>query len=267
MKKRIFIFAATVLAVITVMQITVFASDARVEYVKPSYAAADITGILEKSSLSDADYETLYLQTGLTKIGVDRCMARGGEGVARIKSIQDGLFSDYTVRRDCFAPFCRAYGTGVHNACCYLENGDIIVTSATHIAGVEAGHAGLVTDAAHGVVVQAVSYFTESKTGSVRDFTGRLNFLVLSPVAPEEVKANAANYAKSKLTGKRYGICPDKRDCSRTHCAHLVWYAYKRFGIDLDCNGGYFVTPKNIANSPLVCVVQVFGFDLTALWR
>lgn len=267
MKRRIFIIAAVVLTVFAAMQITVFASDVRAEYVKPPYAATDISGILEKSSLSDADYETLYRQTGLTKIGVDRCMARGNEGVARIKSIQSGLFCDYAVDTDRFAPFCRAYRTGKRVACCYLENGDIFVTSSTHIAGFSAGHAGLVTDAARGETLQAVSYFAESRLGSARDFTCRLNFLVLSPVASAEAREEVVRYAKSNLLGTKYGVCPSKHECGRTQCAHLVWYAYNRLGIDLDCNGGYFVTPKNIANSPCVRVVQVFGFDLDELWN
>lgn len=267
MKRRIFIIAAVVLSVFAAMQITVFASDARAEYVKPAYAATDISGILEKSSLSDADYETLYRQTGLTKIGVDRCMARGSEGIARIKSIQSDLFCDYAVDTDRFAPFCSAYRTGMRAACCYLENGDILVTSSTHIAGFPAGHAGLVTDADRGEALQAVSYFAESRLGSARDFTCRLNFMVLEPCAPDGVREEVVRYAKSNLLGKKYGVFTGKRECGRTQCAHLIWYAYNRLGIDLDGNGGLFVTPKNIANSPCVRVVQVFGFDLDKLWN
>ena len=51
-----------------------------------------------------------------------------------------------------------------------------------------------------------------------------------------------------------------------TQCAHLVWYAYKNFGIDLDCNGGCVVKPQDMANSPYMQVVQIYGFDPEKLW-
>lgn len=55
-----------------------------------------------------------------------------------------------------------------------------------------------------------------------------------------------ANVATEPLTG--------------TQCAHLVWYAYKQFGIDLDSDGGFFVTPYDIQNSPYLEVVQSYGY-------
>ena len=53
---------------------------------------------------------------------------------------------------------------------------------------------------------------------------------------------------------------------TRTQCAHLVWYAYRHFGVDLDSNGGLVVTPPEMANSPYVEVVQIYGFDPVKLW-
>lgn len=47
---------------------------------------------------------------------------------------------------------------------------------------------------------------------------------------------------------------------SGTQCAHLVWYAYKQVGIDLDSDGGIFVTPYDILNSPYLEVVQSYGY-------
>lgn len=47
---------------------------------------------------------------------------------------------------------------------------------------------------------------------------------------------------------------------SGTQCAHLVWYAYKQYGIDLDSDGGFLVTPYDIQNSPYLEVVQSYGY-------
>ncbi len=50
-----------------------------------------------------------------------------------------------------------------------------------------------------------------------------------------------------------------------TQCAHLVWYAYKHFGYDLDSNGGVIVTPQDLFDSPLLEVVQIYGMDVRKL--
>ena len=46
-----------------------------------------------------------------------------------------------------------------------------------------------------------------------------------------------------------------------------MWQSYRQFGLDLDYNGGALITPKDLANSPDVDIVQVFGFDLEKLWK
>ena len=51
-----------------------------------------------------------------------------------------------------------------------------------------------------------------------------------------------------------------ERALSGTHCAHVVWYAYQRIGIDLDSDGGIFVTPYDIQNSPYLEVIQSYGY-------
>ena len=38
-------------------------------------------------------------------------------------------------------------------------------------------------------------------------------------------------------------------------------------GYDLDPTGGPLVTPDDIANSPYLEVVQIYGFDPDKLWK
>ena len=57
------------------------------------------------------------------------------------------------------------------------------------------------------------------------------------------------------------------RNLKTSQCAHFVWYAYKKFGIDLDSNGGKVVKPQDIALSDKVELVQAYGFNLDTLWR
>lgn len=40
---------------------------------------------------------------------------------------------------------------------------------------------------------------------------------------------------------------------------HLVWYAYKQFGLDLDADGSWLVTPRDIAKSDKLVVIEAFG--------
>lgn len=246
----------------------------------PDYPMKDLTEILEKSELTEQDYALIYRQTGLTKIGVDRALNRGYSGKNRIKAIQKDLFERHTVTNEWFAPFICTDRLEKHINCIYLEDGDILVTSSTHLSGWRMGHTGIVVNGASNSVLESnaygsTSYITSGVKGN--SFTDRINFLVLSPKLSDDeeenrrIKSEVAKYAAENLVGKPYdvtvGVLGAKDAINRTNCSHLVWYAYNKFGYDLDSNGGLIVTPKQIANSPLVEVVQAFGFDLQTLWR
>ena len=85
---------------------------------------------------------------------------------------------------------------------------------------------------------------------------------------PDEEKAKkAAEFAKEKLIDVPYSIFAGllQKDKSKneavssSHCSHIVWQAYKAIGIDIDSNGGRIVTPKDIAKSDKLRLVQIFG--------
>ena len=244
-----------------------------IEVWSPDYEKTDLTEILSKETLTDEDYEILYSQTGLTKVGIDRALMRGETGKKRIKDIQDEYFNDYTVENDLFAPYvCTdrlADGKSMLNT--YLEKGDIIVTSSTHISGFRIGHSGIVTNADLGRVMQAMAYGTPTFEGRIGDFTSRVNFMILSVKCDGEIKSKAADFARESYRGVPYsgfiGVFTKKETTEKTQCAHLVWQAYREFGVDLDYNGGMLITPKDLANSPDVELVQVFGFDPVKLWK
>lgn len=274
-KKIIFaIVAAAIIVTIGIacigMQIAFVVADG-IECYHPEYEQVDLNGILGKDELSDEDYGVLYTQTGLTKAGVDRALLRGEAGKKRILDIQKSYFKEYEVINEYFCPYICQDKINEHASYVYLENGDIIVSSSTHFSGWRIGHAGLVTNAANNKVLQASAVGEASAVGSVRDFTNRVTFMILSPKAAAETKAEVVDYAVKNLEGKIYdptaGVFSSKNKVDKTQCAHLVWHAYNQFGIDLDSTGGPVVTPKDIANSPYVEVVQVFGFDPVKLWK
>lgn len=243
---------------------------------RPDYEMIDIGDILDKDELSEKDYEILFEQTGLTKTGVDRALARGASGKSRILTIQENYFKDFEVINGHFklngytVPLiCTDWINGRAQAI-YLENGDVILSSSTHISGYRMGHAGLVTDGDNGKVMQAMAYGDPTYVGNITDFTNRVNFMIFSVKTDSETKERVVQNALENYIGTEYsaftGVFTDKNSIKKTQCAHLVWYAYNQFGIDLDSDGGLMVTPNDIANSPYLELVQVFGFNPYELW-
>lgn len=101
-------------------------------------------------------------------------------------------------------------------------------------------------------------------------------------IIEQSVPQKVAKYARNNLLDIPYSLTAElaekiwKKDSARvyakngmgentdrlagTHCAHIVWYAYKQFGIDLDSDGGLFVTPEDIRNSEYLEVIQTYGY-------
>ena len=98
----------------------------------------------------------------------------------------------------------------------------------------------------------------------------RPSFLILSPNCDDKKKEEVVNYAIENLLGIPYnifaGVFPLKDKITSTQCAHLVWYAYYKNEIDLDDNRGLIITPKQLANSKEMTVIQNFGFASYTLW-
>ena len=235
----------------------------------PSYDMVDISDILKKDGLEDSDYQTLYEQTGLTKVGVDRALARGQYGINRILQIQKDYFEDYKIEHVKLAPFTCMDFLEKAISPVFLKDGDIVVSACTTISGWRLGHSGIITDGPGERVLHALTYGTESHTDNVSYFTATNAFIILE--VDTDRQNEVVEYAKENLFGIPYegtaGLFTDKNKIKKTQCAHLVWYAYKQIGIDLDSTGGPIVTPKDIANSPHVKVVQIYGFDPEKLWN
>lgn len=236
----------------------------------PDYEKADITALLNKEKLGRDDYDLLYRQTGLTEIGIERELKRGEEGKRKIEEIQDAFFTPREmIRQHVAAWMCIDVIRGAAPNVT-LETGDIIVSASTHISSLRIGHAGLVVDGEKGEVLQATAYGQDTLIGHVTDFTSRINFIVLRPKASEEIKQKVAAYAKENLVGIPYdafaGVITHKDAIPRTQCAHVVWYAYKQFGVDLANQNKLMILPYDLACSDAVDVVQTFGFDPEKKW-
>ena len=170
------------------------------------------------------------------------------------------------------------YVDGTHLA--DVQEGDILITKNSRFLGWRNGHAGLVVDAKEGLVLEAIMLGTDTKLCSIEKWTGYPAFQVLRLKEGAERAKQVAVYAEKNLVGVPYqllagvksrlfvkkesegGVSERKVSCvlEGTQCAHLVWYAYMQAGIDLDSDGGFLVTPTDIQKSPLLEVVQSYGY-------
>ena len=262
------VFATTVLGV---LQLGVVYTARAWKQWSPDYQKVDLTPILNQQTLSEEDYQTLYKQTGLTKLGIDGFLQKND--IQGILSVQEFFFAKHTVTADKFAMFTYLEEIENYAPMAVLEDGDILVSATTRVSWWRYGHASLVIDGEGKRILESLAPGYESEINHARTFACLANFLVLRPKLDKETRAGVASYAKENLIGIPYqmttGILSKKYnpdELKRSQCAHLVWYAYKQFGVDLDSTGGLVVKPQDMANSEHLEVVQAFGFDLDTLW-
>lgn len=257
-------------------------------HVFPSYPRTELSHVLSKPVLTENDYQTLFRQTGLSSILIDKLRAQGRE--AEIYKAQEQYFQEIKVRCEPNTIISReeyvvdAEGKsaqGMHIV--DVEDGDILITYCSHTFGWRNGHAALVIDAENRLTLEAQVLGEPSKVLSMDHWEEYPSFLVLRLTdASPEVRRQAARYAAQNLVGIPYKLTAGVREAAvnwpkrgvkgpeedvmeetltGTQCAHLVWYAYAAFGYDLDSDGGFLVTPYDLENSPLLEVVQSYGIS------
>lgn len=248
---------------------------------KPDYPKIELAGIVSKEELSEEDYRTIFLQTGLGRSAADALLSKNfGKSRERIfEKYQNNFFAagEYECKLIAVIVYEERLRDEEGNLAPGFEvpdlrNGDILITKATHSLGWRHGHAAIVTDAENGETLEAILLGNPSLFQSISKWRTYPSFIQLrlknnDNNDPEKV----AEYAKKESIGIDYGLLtgiPNKEpeEVSKTQCAHLVWYPYKHFGYDLDSDGSWLVTPKDIANSDQLEVVQVYGVNPEEIW-
>lgn len=260
------VFAVLSFLIITaiILEAGVFVKD-RDEVWAPDYQKVDISSVISKETLTKKDYDLIFSQTGLTRTGFDSLKAEGDTD--KVLEIQERFFSEPDCVKDQFAPFTCYHEIDSPIPTTVLEDGDIICSPTTHFSFFELGHSAIVTNAEYGTVLNSTGYETKSCFEDVTTSTNRPAFIILRAKQTKEKREKIAKYAADNLTDLPYSISigiigkknPDK--LTRTNCSHIIWYAFKKFGIEIDFNAGPFVFPRDIAKSDEFEVVQVFGID------
>lgn len=250
-------------------------------YVRPDYSKSDISVILNKENLSDDDYKEIFYQTGLGKTAVDEILMEEN-GEAKIIKFQENFFRNNNV-------LCESIGiitsqesiVNDKNEPMYgfdlapYKNGYVLITKATHSLGWRHGHAAIITDAENQETLEAVILGSNTRLQNINKWRIYPSFIMLKlKDTSQETLNSLAEFAKNNLNDIPYGLTvgltdkknPNPENIKSTQCSHLAWYPFKQYGYDVDSDGSWLVTPKDIANSDLFEVVQVYGVDPKDIW-
>jgi len=284
--KRRGIRVITIIAVITLIVAGgLVISDAITEpdaHFVPDYPKTNIEEILSKNQLTEEDYKTIFCQTGLGKPSIDELRKESPDSTNAILDFQDNFFKkiDYVCEKN--SPISKEESVIDENGnfingteLAPLHNGDIMITKSSHVFGWRNGHAAIIVDAAQGETLESVVLGTNSLVQQIDKWKNYPDFMIFRiKGSSEELMNEISQSALINLNDIPYdftvGILSPKYEkageISGTQCSHLVWEAFKLFGYDLDSDSGMIVTPKDIANSPLLEVVQVYGVNPEEIW-
>ena len=241
---------------------------------EPAVKQVNIVPILEKKNWSGTDYALLTAQTGLAEEVLAALEEQGRR--EELLTLQEEYFRQITICCDPNSILSREeyvvdeQGHQVKGMSIpYVEEGDILITFCSHAFGWRNGHVGLVVDAKDRLVLEAQVLGTPTLITSLDHWECYPSFLVLRLEGADRAeRAAIAAYALETLVDVPYrltaGIWRGRTTkgadtLSGTQCAHLVWYAYYQFGYDLDSDGGLIVTPRDLAESKNLKIIQKYG--------
>ncbi len=225
----------------------------------------------EKVTLTkETHYNTFFQQTGLGADALDTLLQEGD--FRKLESVQDAFLGEDQV--ECvsvFGWFTRSdrIDSSQSASLVDLRPGDILLSFSTHSLGWRHGHAGLVIDEKR--VLECTSWGKDSRIVKSKHWRKYSNYAVLrvkNSTGDEQKKV--AEFAEKHLQGVPYHLsagflgakAPETtKPYFGLQCAYLVWYAWQAFGYDLDSNRGRLVTVKDIWESDLLEIVQVYGFS------
>lgn len=282
--KRIKKIITTAAILILAAVVIIFFLENKIEkewHYTPSYAKLDIEKIIE-DGIKEDEYKDLFLQTGLGKSSIKGIIESNQNYVEELKKYQNNFFMENNYECDRITIITGeelsvdAEGKTIGKFKIQgLEDGDIFISLSTHSLGWRHGHAAIVVDSSKGTILESLILGKDSEYQYYQKWEKyptfiqlRIKDVVLEQVDGDrsEAEKKLKDTAESKLYGIPYGLfagIPLKyvENIDKTHCAHLVWYAYKELGIDIDSDKGIFVTPYDMANSDLLEIVQIYGID------
>lgn len=243
-------------------------------YEAPNRQICDLNEILNKEEWDKNDYRVIFYQTGLSRRAISVIPENSRND--KILSAQQAFFREPAVEctKNSIISWQEQNTNCIQPEILGIQNGDILVSFCTHTYGWRNGHVGIVVDASEGKTLEAIVMGEDSCVQSIRKWRNYPSFIILRlkgiPLSEREA---IAEYALEHMEGIPYGFVTDvlehiirgDGEIGDTDCSHLIWKSFKEFGYDLDSDGGFIVTPRDIAESPLLEVIQVYGIDLDTI--
>lgn len=229
----------------------------------------DITSICKKDNLTEEDYMTIFYQTGVSPSATKKLL--NSDGFVYLKELNKLYLKKQDIKQKyiCFPFTTMEYNVSQRTPIVDIKKGDILVNLSTSTLDWRHGHSAIVIDTLGDKTIEHTLVGAQSHIGSVSSWSLQPKFVVLR-YEDEEVVDRIVEYANKNLIGVDYDIfvgIDGKKDKSEekrkyaSNCSHIVWQAFKSQGIDIDSNGGMFVTPEDIALSDKLKVVQIYGID------
>lgn len=242
----------------------------------PQVNLISIEALLDQTSFSESDYATLYEQTGIAKPMVD-LLRQQSDFKSKMLHFQSNYFKKQNVVKTKMTLFTnidevhdeKGEMVQVFDLAPY-ENGYIFLSKSTYTYNWRHGHAGLVIDSVRGKTLESLEPFTLSMEQDAAWWAYRPTFKMMRLKDVDQAYLDEiAEFATTYMQGIPYNILAmktNKKIPTSTHCSHIVWHTFKQFGIDLDSSGGIFVSPGDLARSPYLETLQIYGFDPTKKW-
>ncbi len=257
-KKGIIITLAVILLLILIRHII---AENTVFYA-PDYAKEELSSILENK-----DFDAVFRQTGIAPKVAEEIAER--ENSAFLEKMQKLYFSGSSVKKNyiAFPVTLEERNRDDITPLIPLKKGDILVTYNTRTLDWRHGHSAIVLDDKGEVILEHMS-IGEKSVITYAKYWGMYPAFIVLRHPDENIAAAAADYAKENLVGIPYSLfagfgTKDKtgEENPSSHCSHIVWQAYMSQKEDIDSDGGPVVTPRDIAHSEKLDVVQIFGID------
>ncbi len=263
-KKGIALFSLIIIVLVLIVRHIHCVNSA---FYKVEYAKTDITGLIRDKKLSDKDYDIIFKNTGVSpRAAKDIIKSKDYE---LLDKLNDMYFEEPQFVKEYIASPVTVEERLAKDKIPLvpLKKGDILITFSTHTLEWRHGHCGLVLTVNSEKILEHTSIGNTSCVNLATSWGKYPGFVVLRH-KDSTVGEKAADYASKHLIDIEYSLLAgitDKdmsdNDKIDSHCAHIVWQAYKAVGKDIDKDGGIIVTPNDIAMCKDLEVVQIYGIN------
>lgn len=221
------------------------------------------TNLIEYGPLAiskESDPNTIFYQTGLTIRSLETTNINKQDKTLSL--YQNDLFFNKQFTCDKTSIFTREdVLLNDHLPFLNLKNGDIIITLDAHSFGILHGHAALVINENTKYVLEAINYQSPTCLSHISRFYNYPSAIQLRYIASDTIPNDVAIYATKNLFDVPYNIFANRFSDAKvgTHCSHLIWSAYKHFGVDLVSNYNFIISVIDLLKSSKLEIVQVLG--------